>query len=278
MAYKKITKLGEEFIRENCNGTGKSNLYGTNPIGVLPFCDPLTSPNKKWLSNPNINGGIETNDELADALIKWYNEYSKIFNLDANILAAQAYQESKFNVWIYAPNNSTASGISQFLAATIYDVIARNIYGEFTDTERMAITKNMINYTFVSGKTPPKTPFLIDYFTGRQNRSILHQNIIDNPEIMIKAQFVYMKAISKRCDKLASCTLFGYSRGLGYVKSSSYSAAINNATGKGNSYEKEGINYVYRIFKYLYDNFGYKQLNITDEAAKNFDKFNATLG
>jgi len=286
MAVTKLTKAGEEFIRSKCNGSGNSKLrgsaadkkgYSDNPTAVLPYCSPLTTTSKIWLSNPDINSGIRTNDELGEALIKLYNKYAEIYQMDANIMAAQAYQESAYIVWNYAVN-STASGISQFTAGTIYGIVIVDKYNEFTDNERKAITKNTIDYTFESGKTPPKNKFVVQFSTGKKNRAILHQNIIDNPEIMIKAQFVYMKKISTKCNGLASCTLFGYSRGPGYVKSSSYSDAIAAAKGAGNSYENEGIIYVYRIFKNLYDNFGYKHLDITKEAAEKFDKFNATLG
>lgn len=285
MATIKLTKAGENFIRSVCSGTGNSKLRGSavdkrgyknNPTAVLPYCSPLTTTSKLWISNPDINGGITTNAQLAEALIKWYNKYGEVFELDPNILAAQAYQESLFIVWNYAVN-STASGISQFIAGAVYDIIIKNTRGGMSAADKQAISKNMIGYTYSPAKAP-EDPFLVSYELGRQNRPILHQNIIDNPEIMIKAQFAFMKYVSTRCDNLASCTLFGYSRGPGYVKSSSYSAAIAAAKAQGNSYEDEGITYVYRIFKNLYDNFGYKNLDMTKEAAANFDAFNANLG
>jgi len=275
-----LSEKGREFIRKECNGNGKTKLSGKNKY-VLPFCSPTTSPDKVWTSNPEINGGITTDAELAEALIRIYNKYAKIYKMDANILATQAYQESAFIIWNYAPSPSSASGISQFLTGTIYEIIITNVYGEFTIAERQAISKNMIGYTFSVDPLPPKTPYLIGNDLGKQNRPIIFQNIIDNPDIMIKAQFVYMKRISKKCGNLASCTLFGYNRGPGYVKSSSYSQAIYFASKniKTENYEYEGINYVYQIFKILYENFGpkYKKLNITKDAAKNFDEFNGNL-
>lgn len=283
----KLTKAGENFIRSKCSGGGNSKLRGSasdkkgykgNPTAVLPYCSPLTTTSKVWISNPAINGGITTDAQLGEELIRLYNKYAAIYELDANILVAQAYQESAFIIWNYAVN-STASGISQFVASAVYDVIIRNAYGGFTNAERQAITTNLIGYTF-SPTEPPKDPFLVDFELGRKNRARLHQNMIDNLEIMIKAQFVYMDFISKRCDKLASCTLFGYSRGPYLLKepSSSYSLWVNAAKNRGNSYEDEGIHYVYRIFSSLYKNFGYKHLDMTKEAAARFDKFNATLG
>lgn len=285
MATTKLTEKGEAFIRSKVNGSNKSYLQGT-ATAVLPYCYPLTQTSKVWTSNPLINGGIDypngirTNDQLATALIKWYNKYAddEHFSMDANILAAQGYEESALKIWNYAINSS-ASGISQFVARTFYESIIKNKRGNFTDTEIIALTTNMSGYTYQSGVTPPINPFVVDNKLGRYNRPILHQNIIDNPEIMIKAQAEYMKWISTRCNSVASCTLFGYSRGpyLAY-NNDSYNDWINAAITKIKSgYEKEGITYVYRIFKNLYTNFGYSELNITDLAAKNFDSFNSTL-
>jgi len=276
MAVIRLRKEAENFIRSKCNGTGNSKLSGKNSY-VLPYCSPLTSSSKIWTSNPTINGGITNNSELAEALIKIYNKYADIYEMDANVLVAQAYQESGFIIWNYA-KTSTASSISQFIAAAIYDVIILNKFGGFSIADREAISKNMIGYTFSSSPLPPKDAYLVDFSLGRQNRPILHQNIIDNPDIMIRAQFIYMNWISKRCDKLASCTLFGYNRGPGYVKSSSYPRAIDIASKVSKDYELEGIDYVFKIFKNLYDNFGYKQLNITEHAVQNFDKFYGNLG
>ena len=289
MTVTKLRKDGENFIRSKCKGSGNSKLRGSatdksgynkyNPTAVLPYCSPLTTTSKLCISNSTINGGITTNGELAEALIKWYNKYAEEFSMDANIMAAQAYHESAYIIWNYAVN-STASGISQFIDATIYDIIMRNSRGGMSAADKEAISKNMIDYTYPEKPTHP--PFLTDYDLGRQNRPILHQNIIDNPEIMIKAQFAYMKGISTQCDALASCTLFGYSRGPAHIKSSSYSAAIASAKSKGKSYESEGIKYVYKIFKTLYNNFGYRHLNMAIDENGNpvvpFDPFFANPG
>ena len=285
MATTKLSKKGENFIRSKCNGTGTSKLSGDagdkggykyNPTGVLPYCSPLTDVSTPWISNPLINGGVTTNGELGEALIRWYNKYAEEYSMDANIMVAQAYQESAWIIWNYAVNSS-ASGISQFVAGTFYEAVMKNKRKDFTNAELVALTQNMIGYTYSPG-IPPENPFLVSHELGRQNRPILHQNIIDNPEIMIKAQFSYMKWISTRCEKMASCSLFGYNRGPYLTNSPSYSAWIAAAKSHSNNYESEGITYVYRIFKNLYENFGYTNLNINAEAAANFDGFNTSLG
>ena len=289
MAFKNISQLGEDYIRSKCNGTGKSKLQGSaadkrgyskNPTAILPYCYPITIKGKIWTSNPAINGGITTNGELGDALIKLYNKYGEEYEMNANIMVAQAHQESEFIIWNYAINSS-ASGLSQFIAGTIYDVIANNKYGGFTNAEILAITKGMSGYTYTTNIIQPKPPFVVNNQLGRYNRPILHQNIIDNIDIMIKAQFEYMKYISTRCGQMVSCALFGYNRGPFLTKSSSYSNWINAASNKpdagGKPYEDEGIGYVYKIFKLLYEKFGYNDLNITNDSVKNFDSFKANL-
>lgn len=259
MAYSGLTQSGKAFIRKVCAGNsrtlldGKSpykylkqdNLY--NPDGHLPFCSP-PCPAKTWYSNAQYNGKkISTNQELGEALIDWYNKYAKIFELDANVMAAQAYAESGYNVWIY-PLTSTASGISQFIVEAVYDIIVMNKYAtkdsyKFTDAEIAAITKNL------SGNTKSVSSYKVGYAQGKKNRATLHQNVIDNPEIMIKGQFCYMKYIGTRCNDLASSALFGYNRGPGYSYPS-YTKSIASATNSSN-YQLEGIGYVYRIFNLL---------------------------
>ena len=302
MAFTKISKLGEDFVHSKVNGSGNSFLSGkasdkhgsvqNNPTKVLPNCYPLTNVNKQWTSNPAINGGIdypngiETNDELANALIFWYNKYGRSFKMDANIMLAQAYIESNLKVWNYSVIG-TASGVSQFVDNTFLAVI-QNKRGNFTDAELEALTTGMSGYTYQPGLKPeqiPKGPFLVSISpppVARYNRPITHQNMIDNPEIMIKAQFDYMKYISGYCNGLASSTLFRYNRGLIRLKvTSSYTEVIDFAKAPkfGTGYENEGIDYVYKTFKLLYEEFGYIKLNITDKAAANFDKkFNPFLG
>lgn len=271
-----LTGKGEDFIIEKC-GTGVSMVQGNNNY-VLPYANPPISPNYIWVSDSNINGGISDNTHLAGELINWYNYYGGLYDLDPNIMVAQAFNESGFKIWNYSKTG--ALGLTQFLAGTLWDVIISNNYGDFTNDERMAITKNIDGYIFSSTRSQPKTPFYTGYDSGRLNRAQLHQNIIDNPKIMIKAQFVYMRHTTKLANGIASCALFGYNRGPDFIKGGSYTNTIlDTISRKGFGYEIEGINYVYKIFKLLYDKFGvkYKVLNITDNGKANFNNFDSTL-
>jgi len=267
---------GENHIRELC-GTGNSKLQGRNSY-VLPLCKPACSSEKIWVSNPDINGGIRTNQELADALIKWYNDFSKDFSLYANIVVAQAIIESDgLKVWTYSKTG--AMGITQFLGGTLWDVVIQNNYGgHFSDAEMKAISKDVLvpfNRNFLD-------PFNGGKSIGQKYREQLHQNIIDNPRIMIKAQFVYMNYAADLSNGIASCALFGYNRGPGFIKGTSYTNTIHSASLEPNNYEDEGIKYVYRIFDLLYRKFGYIDLDITKTSATNFNKlgnnYKATLG
>ncbi len=298
MAFTELSQKAKDYVHETINGSGNSYLSGkasdkkgskNNPTAVLPNAYPLTNVSKVWTSNKNINGGtdypngIKTNDELANALIDWYNKYSRSFEMDANIMLAQADIESGLKVWNYSVIG-TASGISQYVDNTFLALIQNN-RGSFTNAELEALTTGMSGYTYQPGVTIPHGPFLVSLAPpqlGRYNRQFIHQNIIDNPELMIKAQFDYMKYFSRISGNLASISLFRYNRGAIKTRTiTSYSEMIQVAKDHkpGTGYEIEGIGYVYKIFKLLYEKFGYIRLNITKAAAANFDKeFNSFLG
>jgi len=147
MGYVSLTEQGKSFIKNVCSGNGNSLLKWKNSY-VLPHCSPECPSSKIWTSNAKHNGvPITSNYELGEAIIDWYNKYGEIFDIDANIMAAQAYQESGYKIWNYPPN-STASGISQFIVETIFEIIVKNKYlkdskYEFTNGEISAITNNL---------------------------------------------------------------------------------------------------------------------------------------
>ncbi len=249
MTYIALTVEGKNFIRKVCEGTGNNLLRGKSKYGILPNCDPKISGDKIWVSNSYYNNKqITTNTELGEALIDWYNFYGKQYEMDSNVMAAQAFQESGYNIWTYS-TISTASGICQFILAAIFDIIISNKYKEtiigFSDDEIAKITKN------ISGNIYEFKTYDVSNSLGQKNRAIIHQNVIDNPNIMIKAQFRFMKHIANKCNSLASSTLFGYSRGPAYAKMS-YVDSVKSATNEKN-YQDEGIDYVYKIFSILGD-------------------------
>ena len=252
----RITEAGKQFIRGVCANRGNALLSGRNRR-PLPFSTPPVSTSKIWecnikdpLSN-DPNKIINNSAELAEALIFWYEKYAREYNLDANILAAQSYVESGFVMWAYNERISTASGINQFIMATVYDVVVLNMRRRRTPQDQEDIDK------ITNGLRNPLE--LSSYQVGgddnadaRHNRPILHQNVIDNPDVMIRAQFKYMKFISERCNNLASTSLFAYNRGVSFA-AKTYTEAIEKAKRRGNEYEKEGINYVLKTFIVLGD-------------------------
>lgn len=247
--YTKLTDLGKKFITDVCNANGSALLDGKN--GILSYCQP-PSTDVTWYSHAKFKGvAIADNRGLGLALINWFDYYGDIFQMDANIIAAQAYVESSYNVWWYQ-EKSIASGIAQIKTPNIYTIIVNNKYAEkelyrFTTEEIAAITKNWV------GNINDANTYDVEFDAGRTNRATLHQNIIDNPEIMIKAQYCYMKFISTKCKGIASSTLFGYNMG-NEVAFPSYSRSIAAAKNKyGNDYELKGINYVYDVFRILGD-------------------------
>ena len=77
--------------------------------------------------------------------------------------------------------------------------------------------------------------------------------MIDNAEIMIKAQFRYMYNIANQYNSLTSNVLFGYSRGPAYLQENYNDSIQMYKKKKGSDYIVEGVNYVFKIFSILGD-------------------------
>lgn len=254
---KKITKSGEEFIRETIRKISvskgeKSMLEGRNSYN-LPFSDKIDEQ-IIWKANVfNLKGNvIQNNSQYADFIIESLNKNAENYNLDANILAAQCYAESLFKSWNYA-KTSTASGISQFTMLTVYDGIYEKNF--LNNDEKNLIIKNMVDPSLKTSwiGVDPKNSNENDKIRQRKNRTILFQNIIDNPNIMIKLQCALMRFIANRNDNLASSTLFAYNRGSG-LRAESYVKLVEKTAKRfGNEYIVEGVKYVEKIFGFLGD-------------------------
>jgi hypothetical protein len=299
-ANTKLTEEGKKFIREVCKGTGRSLLDGTK--GPLPYSDDGNGNlvNKTWVSAAKWNGTpIENDEELGEALIEWFEKYGNMYKIDPNILAAQAYIEGAYIVWNYnvakdIKDSSTASGFVQFVMPTVYGIIVNNFGNtqpKMTTDEITTLTAGLEESGFKESYSPKKGD-ADTKAVSKRNRAVLHQNITDNPEIMVKAQARYMKYFSEKNDKLASTALFCYNRGSEFI-SPTYTQAINKAKGyrpqgatKDSDYSTEGVNYVFRIFAVLgdkdnklYNNkpkgfwFGYSKLNLFEE----FDSYEANV-
>lgn len=257
MAYRAITKRGEEFILNRCISASTFGSDRFKGKRNFPLPKSTTSENTIWISNAKNDQQlpISTPEELAKNLINWFNRYSKEYALDANIIAAQAYAESNYNLWIYSDGG--AMGVTQFLDVAVYDTIVKNkqtFEQEVDDIlNNLSGDKNDIRYlvpniTTINKKilSTPDTAAV-----AKQNRQKLFQNIIDNPKIMIKAHCFLMSQIGQRNNNLASSSLFAYNRG-GYLTSKTYDEIISKTQQRyGSKYIEEGLNYVNRIFNIL---------------------------
>lgn len=290
--YTKLSEFGKKFIKHVITETGDNKLSGNKTMPNVDFTKyfevynlPSTTPtdNFNWKSNV-----ISDSNVFVEKMIAWYDQYAKEYEMDANILAAQCYAESKYRVWDFSvgKTKSTGSkypaafGLTQFLMMTIYGIVAKNSYNVFPKFSQDEIDNLMKNIT-----EPIKS------YT-ELNKPILLQNIMDHPELMIKAQCRYMKYCANKSDSLASSALFGYNRGPEHISKVSYTNTINNAK-NDSGYEKEGIDYVFKIFAILGDKdnstgvkkpkgyyFGYDNLGMNappNEKAKTFDEFNADV-
>ena len=289
MAFKPLTKKGEQFILNRCLA---DSTYGIDKFtGKRKFALPKSNNANTvtYVSTPvdEANKPITSPEALAKNLISWFNRYSQLYLLDANIIAAQSYAESGYDLWIYS--NGGAMGVTQFLDTALYDTVIKNNYdfkdeieiltqglqGDTTDIRHYIPNYSTRDKTIVS--TPATSA------VAKQNRAIWFQNIINNPRIMIKAQCYIMNFIGQRNNNLASSTLFAYNRG-GYLRSSSYDDIIDKTTKKyGKEYIKEGLNYVNKIFNLLAGKepkvpvgFGY-DIDFTDAALNNVSMSDTVL-
>jgi hypothetical protein len=295
--FKKITPDGENYIRTAVNRTNRWGDALSGSKGPMPFTNqpPL---DKVWTAQPiSNNGGVISKAALGNHLIILINKYAEIFNLDANFVAGLIEQESKYILWNFAePSlNSSASGLSQFVLSTLWETVIRDNGHNFSVEEKNALSKGMVGERNASGYVFEKRYYDVssknsNFVVARNNRrNHLHQNIIDNPEIMVKACCVYLHNLAaqynKKSNNLASVVLFGYNRGPGMIDTD-YNRSIVRAINHKPNYEKEGINYVYKIFKLLYNHFGYTHLNmdspqrpfVTDVVPDGFREDNVSEG
>jgi len=264
MPYSKLTKDGENFIKAIASYYDNNNLSMLNGNnGSLPYSDKENDATIIWKANVIDEFGnlIKTNDKFASYLIRLYNKYSSIYQLDANVIAAQAYEESRYKTWAYVKStansvDSTASGIAQINIKTLYDLIYNR---HFLDDSEVAILVNGMEFSdqkFAWRKVQKSNEINSSYIPlQKTNRRILFQNMIDNPHIIIKAQAALMNFIANRNANLASSALFAYSRG-SYLESNNYIQIVNQVSMNKNynkSYVDDGLKYVQHIFGYLGD-------------------------
>lgn len=287
MSYVPLTQDGKAFIRHIGDSTSSNELISGGHKYPLPLASENVY-NFTATAYDHNNKLITSNTQLCEALIVWFDEYCKLYDLDTNIIAAQAFAESGYMIWNYSQSvdphgniNGGAMGLTQFTVQTLYDIIYSNNYSttpKFTDSE---INKMKVNITSPDYQTSYYNSSSSNANTkpiAKSNRLVIHQNTMNNPEIMVKAQCRLMKKIADNNEHWASSTLFLYNRASGF-SSKSYTEAINKVNNKfGGNYIDEGLKYTKRIFKLLADkksnggySFGYD--NKIDIDPNKFDSF-----
>jgi len=255
MAYKALSSKGKAYIKKFTDNDQNYLLSGKFkwglPNSTISKQDIIFTAN---ILSDGIN--VNTNRLLGQYIIKWVDKYSRLYELDANIIAAQISAEAAgtisgvgFKRYVaFAYSNTGAMGISQFTANTVWTIIYEK-NKRFTIDKRLNTTEIAALTLNLSGDKQK-----LDDFNSSTNRRQLHQNIINNPQILIKMQCMLMSYIGKNNKNLASSTLYCYNRG-SEIKSSSYLEAIRKTTLP----IKEGLTYVKTIFTFLVNDFGYPQ-------------------
>lgn len=285
--FKPLTKDGEAFIRTVL-------LSGNTFSGSLPFPlgRSLDSSNTIYSAHPKYQG-VEIVDSITygNALIFWFNQYSGNHSLDANIIAAQVFIESGYKLWEYSNSGdvkkTSGMGIAQMYDNEIWDIFFTNTKEEVPlqiDQSIYDDQKNIIGLNLSGDLNDIRSiiPYL-DNATAETNaialanRSQLFQNIMNNPEIIIRELCRFMSEIGERNNNLAAASLFAYYVNP-YLTSNTYNEVINNAA-NSNLAVKPAMDYVEKIFKVLggkykakYKGFGKDyvyDLTLNDQANKN---------
>lgn len=290
MSYIPLTNAGKAFIGKAVNAN-TNNLSGSQkyPLGRSNVAANTTFNSAAKYKNV----AITTNDDLISGLISWINTYSETYFLDANIIAAQTYLLSNYALCTYSDegsvNKSSAMGITQLMDSSIYDIYFNKMNDIDTedqavfDTEYATISLNLSgDLSDVRSIIPYRTDSNDSTnTTALENRRQLFQNIINNPELMIKILCRVMHDLGTTNNNLAASSLLGYvlDRNL---KSKTYNEAINSVS-KNNANIHLGTNFVTNVFKILsgtykkeLGGFGYK-VDFTENDSANMNLSNTII-
>lgn len=263
--YKKLNQSGKEFIRTICNtdGADNDNMFIGRMKYDLPLSNTVIGNNGiESIIIDNDGNVIETNDEYATYLIYLFEFYANQLELDANVLAAQAYVESGYKSYYY-DKSSSKCGISGLNSKLIYDYIVNGNTAETLESlSGLSWESDEIDY-ITTGITNPLDRNNYIYFSyendsdnitiARNDRLQLLFNVASNPNLMIKAQANLFNEITQRNNYVLSSTLFSYSRSI-KLKSKQYVDLLDKAGRKyGDTYTTVGIKYVESVFQALSD-------------------------
>jgi len=219
--YVKMSAAGEAYIRK-CVTDEKKKINGI--VAVVNTTGDVAGIGK----NTTL-----TESNYSDALIALINHYSSSYGLDANVVAALIFTESRY---VLNADSGFAIGISQMDTGTIHDVIIINKYNvepKISDDFISKITQGINN---------PKN---VDEL--RNQTDILKRNVFKNPEVMIQGACRFLKILSEKCNNLVSSTCYSYNSGIGRVRKTYLDVM------KDSENLEESLNFVLKIFATLGD-------------------------
>lgn len=275
-----LTEKGKASIISICTAGGKNGgrngvgkLQGNNGVLFRSTPDDTETFYKSTTTN-RAGAEIKNNIQLAEALIDFYNTYGKKYNIDVNVLAAQALLESGFRIWVYPPT-TTASGLCQFTQPTMWDFIITprsSTNGIITSADRTYMKTGLISPDLItSWNSVAAGSTKVTKEIAYKNRKTIHQNFINNLDLMIRSQIGLMRDISLRQNNVAASTLLSYNQGSflppGGNRSQSYLEMLRRINERQ---QKEGSHYVKLVYQRLNQYFGY-QIDLTEVGANSVE-------
>jgi putative chitinase len=260
MGYKKITDLGKKIIIETC--TGNTNLF----VGTQKYALQKSNASANASYTAVIYDGatpINTGELYANYLIKYIETYCSQFLLDANIVTAQIYVESKFSPANFKQNNTM--GLCGLIDYEFYqylmdgnDTITNGDISNFTqnlsgDTHNIKSYIPYLNIKVNNDKVYETKSSADDTVLATNNRTILFQNIINNPYLSIYIQCFLLSFYGATNKNLASSSMLNY-----YLRSNESSESYMELVNKNKKIYGDislAMNYVDNIFKVLSGNF-----------------------
>ena len=259
---KKLTKTGEEFIKTICSGNSNSLLKGKYKYN-LPFSiSSNSSVTYESIIKDHIGGNVSNNTQLGEELIYLFNKYGEINGIDSNLLAAQAYADSGYRTWHYNQFDS-GSGIVNLQSIRVFTNIVKSAQPEtfeglnnisFEDWEISLITNGLTNpldeisYLYRGSKINNESLIIAE-----RNKTQLHQNVINNLDIVIRAQANIMSEILTRNNGIVANALFAYAT-YWMLVGKSYPDMVDTVGREyGDNMIKKGTDYANLVFRILGD-------------------------
>lgn len=254
-----LTKKAKDFIIQKC--LLNKEIFSKTTKFALPKSNVVAGKTFNALIFDDNNKQITDVSDYANQIIKWFNYFGDLFQVDPNICAAQCFLESAYSPLSFTERNTFGiSGINDYELFNIIfssnskissdDItnISKNINGDPYQI------KTLIPYIKNNGNGADSTEK--ESLNAVNNREFLYQNISNNPKLIILCQFFLLSEYGIKNNNVASSALLSY-----YMRSNdtskNYSQLLDVIKKKYDSSQIETPKkYVNDIFSLLY-NFGY---------------------